>query len=215
MQPVAMHCDLECPPAALLFGCIQEMGAHRSNPVLELLRDIPVFEQGSKYPQPALVFGDEGWRSYYHSHSTADADVGEHGHFHLFTRTGQGWAHLAAVAMDLEGQPLRWVMTNRWVTGGSDWRDRNSLLAAVDALIPSKEPDVLRQWLACLLKLYQPELGDLLDARDAQVACLLQGRCKEEVLDDRTLYELASMPIDLNAKLASQLTGENSYDSWL
>ena len=209
MQPLATHCRVECPPAALLFVCIQKMGAHRSNPVLELLRDIPTFVRGGKYPQPPLAFGEDGWRSYYHSHSIADADVREHGHFHLFTRKGQGWAHLAALAMDLEGQPLRWVMTNRWVTS-NDWSDRNSLLAAINALTPSEEPDVLRQWLVSLLKLYQTELGDLLEARDARIAGLLQGRSKDEVLDDRTLYELAGMPIDLAAKLTSQLTGESS-----
>ena len=208
MQPLAMHCRVERPPAALLFDCIQKMGAHRSNPVLELLRDIPTFVEGGKYPQPPLAFGKDGWRSYYHSHSIADADVREHGHFHLFTRKGQGWAHLAALSMDLEGQPLRWVMTNRWVTG-SDLCDRNSLLAAINSLVPSQEPDVLRQWLVSLLKLYQTELGDLLDARDVRIACLLQGRSKDEVLDDRALYELACTPIDLTAKLNSQLTGES------
>jgi len=209
VQPVAMHCRVEDPPATQLFDCIQHMGARRSNPVLELLRDLPAFVQGEKYPQPALAFGEDRWRCYYHSHSMADADVREHGHFHLFTRTGQGWAHLAALAMDLEGQPLRWVMTNRWVTDG-DWRDRNSLLASIHALLPAEEPDVLRRWLTSLLKLYQPELGDLLDARDARIAGQLQGRSRDKVLDDRTLYELVSMPIDLTAKLTSQLTGENS-----
>ncbi|MGB5260570.1 MAG: hypothetical protein WBO34_08630 [Gammaproteobacteria bacterium] len=209
MQPVAMQCRVERPPAALLFDCIQNMGAQRSNPVLELLRDVPEFILGKKYPQPALAFGEDGWRTYYHSHSMAGADVSEHGHFHLFTRNEHGWAHLAALAMDLEGQPSRWIMTNRWVTG-SDWSDRNSLLPAINALIPSGEPDVLRQWLVSLLKLYQPELGDLLDARDARIAGLREGRSKDEVLDDRTLYELACMPIDLTAKLTSRLTGENS-----
>jgi hypothetical protein len=203
-----MHSRVECPPAAQLFDCIQKMGATRSNPVLELLQDIPIFVQGGKYPQPALAFGKGSWRSYYHSHSIADTDVREHGHFHLFTRKGQGWAHLAALAMDVEGQPLRWVISNRWITG-SDWYDRNSLLAAINSLVPSEEPDLLRQWLASLLKLYQTELGDLLDARDARLASLLQGRSKDEVLDDRTLYELAGMPIDLTAKLTSQLSGES------
>jgi hypothetical protein len=138
----------------------------------------------------------------------ADADVREHGHFHLFTRKGQGWAHLAALAMDPEGQPLRWVMTNRWVTG-SDWRDRNDLLTAINALVPAEETDLLRQWLASLLTLYQVELGDLLDARDARITDLLQGRSREEVLDDHTLYELACLPIDLTAKLTAQLAGES------
>ena len=205
MQPVAMQSRVEHTHAALLFDCIQNMGELRSNPVLELLRDIPTFVQGVKYPQPALAFGKDDWRSYYHSHSMADDDVREHGHFHLFTRTGAGWAHLAALAMDLEGQPLRWVMTNRWVTG-SDWGDRNSLLLAIDALVPSEEPDILRQWLVSLLTFYRAELGDLIDARDARIDDLGEERSKGEVLDDRTLYELACMPIDLAAKLTSRLT---------
>ena len=205
MQPVAMQCRVERTTAAMLFDCIQKMGTLRSNPVLELLRDIPAFVQGEKYPQPALTFGNDGWRSYYHSHPVTDADVREHGHFHLFTRKAGGWAHLAALSMDQEGQPLRWFITNRWVTG-SDWTDRNNLLAAINALMPPEEPDVLRQWLASLLKFYQPELGDLLDARDARIDGLREGRSRDEVLGDRSLYELASMPIDLTAKLTSLLT---------
>jgi hypothetical protein len=212
VQPLAINRHAEYPPAALLFACIQEMGERRSNPVLELLKDIPSFVQGTKYPQPALAFGDNRWRGYYHSHSMADADVREHGHFHLFTRFAgneQDWAHLAALAMDGEGQPIRWFVTNRWVTG-SDWADRDRLLAAVDALAPANEQYVLCQWLTSLLKLYTTELGDLLDARDARITDLLQGRPKDAVLDDRSLYELACMPVDLAAKLTLQLTGESS-----
>ena len=207
MQPLAMPSRVEDSPAALLFGCLQKLGARDSNPVLELLRDIPTFVQGDKYPQPALAFGAGNWRSYYHSHCVADTDLREHGHFHLFTRKGEGWAHLAALAMDVEGQPLRWIITNRWVTG-SDWHDRNSLLAAIRALAPAEEPDLLRQWLTSLLTTYQRELGELLTARDTTIAGRLQGQAVEEVLDDRSLYELASLPINLAAKLAAQLNGE-------
>ena len=100
------------------------------------------------------------------------------------------------------------ITTNRWVTG-SDLCDRNSLLAAINSLVPSEEADVLRQWLVSLLKLYQTELGDLLDARDVRITRLLQGRSKDEVLEDRALYEMDCTPIDLTAKLTSQLAGES------
>lgn len=208
MQPLAVdeHAG-QFPPAVLVFNAVHTMGEHHSNPVLELLQDVDVFVQGRKYPQPALTFGDDRWRVYYHSHSPADSDAAEHGHFHLFTRHGQSWAHLAALSMDREGQPLRWFMTNRWVTG-SDWGERGVLLASVDVLVAEDEPDVLRGWLASLLKLYRDELGDLLEVRDARVAERLRGRNKDEVLDDRSLYELANRPVDVAAKLISQLTGE-------
>ena len=196
-------------PAVLVFNAVRQMGEQHSNPVLELLQDVDVFVQGRKYPQPAMAFGNDRWRTYYHSHSLTDADdAAEHGHFHLFTRHGQDWAHLAALAMDREGQPLRWFITNRWVTG-SDWGECGSLLAAIDRLVPGNEPDVLRQWLAGVLKFYRDELGDLLDARDARITERLQGRNRDEVLDDRSLYELVGRPVDLATKLISQLKGDS------
>lgn len=208
MQPLAGYGQSWLPPAAQVLECIQQMGERHSNPVLELLQDVADFVQGGKYPQPALVFGDAGWRSYYHSHSMPDADAGEHGHFHLFTRNGRGWMHLAALAMDRDGQPLRWFITNRWVTG-SDWGERGNLVSAIDALVPANEPDLLRQWLTGLLKLYKSELDGLLDTRDSRIAELLPGRSQDDVFGDRTLYELACRPVDLAAKLTSQLTGES------
>ena len=209
MQPLAISCQEAVPPAVQLFECIRQLGKQRSNPVYELLRDVPTFVRGDKYPQPALTFGEDHWRSYYHSHSTAGADAGEHGHFHLFTRNGKGWAHLAGLSMDPEGQPLRWFVTNGWVTGG-DWLKRSSLPGAISLLTPSDETDVLRQWLASLLKVYQGELDDLLRVRDTHMADLLQRRPEHEVLGDRSLYELACKPVDLTAKLTSLLTGESS-----
>ena len=207
MQSLAANRYAGYPPAALLFDCIRQLGERHSNPVLELLRDVPRFVQGGKYPQPALAFGEGRWRSYYHSHATAQASTGEHGHFHLFSQHPDGWAHLAALAMDRDGQPLRWIITNRWVTGG-EWGQRDALLAAIDALVPANEPDLLRRWLAGLLQLYAGEFGDLLAARDARIDDLLQGRSPDEILDDRSLYELARAPIDLSEKLTSLLTGE-------
>jgi hypothetical protein len=207
VQPLAISCD-EVPSAVQLFDCIRQLGQQGSNPVYELLRDVPTFVRGDKYPQPALTFGEDRWRTYYHSHLAADADAGEHGHFHLFTRIGKGWAHLAGLSMDAEGQPLRWFVTNGWVTGGC-WFERCSLPGAISLLAPSDEPDVLRRWLASLLQVYQGELHDLLRVRDIHVTDLQQRRPEHQVLGDRSLYELACEPVDLTAKLTSLLTGES------
>ena len=74
---------------------------------------------------------------YYHSHR----NNGEHGHFHLFLRRGgmppqvaplfydqrnctlndiDTYAHIIAISMDHEGQPIGLFTTNKWVTG-EDW----------------------------------------------------------------------------------------------
>ena len=216
MQPLTSLDDtVETSTAAaalMVLGCIRQYGADRSNPVLDVLQETPDFVQQRKYPQPPLEFAGGHGRAYYHSHPLADGHPQEHGHFHLFLRHGFGtakedWAHLAALAMDKEGQPVRWFATNRWVTGG-DWAERSWLLAGVDALAPEREAAVLQRWLTAMLRLYRSELEALLDTRDARLADLPAASCGEERTEDRCVYELAQVPVDLVAKLASQLTGE-------
>ena len=198
--------------ARAVFGCVRSFAASASNPVLALLKEVRRFEQGRKYPQPPLAFGAGRWRAYYHSHPLAGCPAQEHGHFHLFvlgdhSRGVPVWTHLAALAMDREGQPLRWFATNRWVTGGA-WGERDWLVHALDALAPDEEPETLQRWLAAMAQLYRPELAELLEQRDAQLARARGGRAADELLGDRRLYELAEASIDLGLKLTSQLRGE-------
>jgi hypothetical protein len=201
------------PSAAhMVFDCIQRFGDASSNPVLEVLKDVPDFAQGQKYPQPALAFAAGCWRTYYHSHPLTGGGAEEHGHFHLFVQHDDAadepaWTHLAALAMDRDGQPLRWFATNRWVTGGQ-WGEHDRLLSAVDALAPMSEQGILQQWLVAMVQLYRAELDALLCSRDAQLAGRLCACPAEQVLADRSLYELAQSPIDLRSKLTSQLRGE-------
>jgi len=198
--------------ARLVFDCIQRFGDAAGNPVLEVLKGVPDFIQGQKYPQPALAFAGGRCRTYYHSHPLTGVEPAEHGHFHLFVQhddavSDPAWTHLAALAMDRDGQPLRWFATNRWVTGGP-WGEHERLLSAVDALAPASEQGILPQWLAAMMQLYRTELDALLCSRDAQLVRRLAACPAEQVLADRSLYELAQSPIDLRLKLTSQLRGE-------
>lgn len=215
MQSLARAANTTRPVASaarLVFDCIQRFGDASSNPVLDVLKDAPDFIQGQKYPQPALAFAGGRWRTYYHSHPLTGVEPEEHGHFHLFVQHDEAdgepaWTHLAALAMDRDGQPLRWFATNRWVTGGQ-WGEHERLLSAVDALAPASEPGVLQQWLAAMMQLYRTELDTLLCSRDAQLVGRLAACPAEQVLADRSLYELAQSPVDLRLKLTSQLKGE-------
>jgi hypothetical protein len=197
--------------ALTVLDCVQRFGANQGNPVLDVLQGVPNFELNQKYPQPPLEFAAGRGRAYYHSHPLGSAAPEEHGHFHLFIRWDRGvgedsWAHLAALAMDRDGQPLRWFATNRWVTGGT-WAQRDWLLTGVDALEPEGETALLQRWLTAMLKLYRPELERLLAARDAHFADQPDTASGGAAMEDRSLYDLAQAPVDLLAKLAAQLTG--------
>lgn len=205
MNPDESHHDA----ARVIFDCVQRMGDQATNAVLLALGDSREMRKGQKYPQAPLVFADGRWRAYYHSHALATGSAGEHGHFHIFvaSRGDSGrdqWAHLAGLAMDQEGQPLRWFVTNRWVTAGP-WARRDVLLAGIECLQPTAGDSLLVQWLMAMVCLYKTDIAGLLDARDDSILKAMHHASMDKVLTDRSLYELAEIRIDLLLRLQKQL----------
>jgi len=195
--------------AQALFACVQRMADQSTNAVLLVLGENREVTEGQRYPQPALSFADGHWRAYYHSHALATALASEHGHFHIFTggdqRGPDQWSHVAGLAMDLEGQPLRWFVTNRWVTAGS-WGRRDALRAGLECLQPAAGNSLVTQWLTAMLCLYAADIDELLRARDDRLQCAMQNRSMDQVLADRSLYELAETRIDLVSTLQRLLS---------
>lgn len=163
------------------------------------------FEVLRHYPERDVVDASAGTRFYYHAHRLDDP---EHGHFHLFVhgrRPGE-FMHLAALSLDVNGQPVRWFTTNRWVTG-EHWRPAAQLLPHLrrwqvrtgGRLAP------VASWLNAMVALYADELAQLLRERDARMAPLLQGRRRAEteaVFEDRSLDVLSTCPALLAPKIS-------------
>jgi hypothetical protein len=163
------------------------------------------FEVLRHYPERDVVDATAGTRFYYHAHRLDDP---EHGHFHLFVhgqRAGE-FMHLAALSLDVNGQPMRWFTTNRWVTG-EHWRPAAQLLPHLrrwhvrtgGRLAP------VATWLNAMVALYADELAQLLRERDARMAPLLQGRSRagcEAVLEDRSLDVISECPALLATKIS-------------
>lgn len=191
--------------AEQLLATLHGFSEQRSNPVLSVIGEARQLVAERKYPDPALVFGAGDWRAYYHFHDTEQAN--EHGHFHVFTRAGEDaveWAHVAALGMDAQGQPLRWFAVNAWVSRDA-WLPSGSLADALIELGAAADDELLAAWLASMLGLYADELAALWQQRDEAVARAANGRALAEVLQDRALYELGARPIDLQSRLESVL----------
>ena len=203
MLSVANHSDFE--PRAWLFDCVQRLATHKSNPVLEVLRNVAVVEQEHKYPEHGLAFAGNGVRAFYHCHDAVSRPAEEHGHFHLFLHCGgereplQNWAHLAGLSMDRLGQPLRWFTVNRWVSGGP-WRGAPELAACMEQNMTTEGLVLVETWLLAILAVYQLELMLLLNERDQTLAQLKTGADDQAVLEDRRYYELSACAIDLLTK---------------
>ncbi len=167
------------------------------------------FEALRHYPARDVVDATHGTRFYYHAHGGAlrwGSDAApEHGHFHLFwDGPGPGaHRHMAALALDAHGQPLRWFTTNRWVTAGH-WASAQELIARLPAFRLAARGGrlaPLARWLTAMVQLFADELAALLRARDAALEPHLRQRPAELVWEDRTLEVLSVADATLAPRL--------------
>jgi len=159
-----------------------------------LLRDEGTFYEWEHFPAGDIYDSVSGAQYFYHAHGTAPKSVGEggkfhnllpsphsgaqrpaseHGHFHTFLRTADSSVacHVIAIAMDYQGRPNRLFTVNRWVTE-EGWADAPQLVALLDRFVvdlprPSRW---VNRWLAALLRLFRPQIEDLLRQRDRTIA---------------------------------------------
>lgn len=185
---------------------LQEMANTQTNAVLQVLVDVKQVETERRYPESGLFFADKHWRAFYHCHEAASMHPDEHGHFHIFTDLGdESWAHVAGLSIDSNGQPLQWFMVNRWVTDGV-WLQQENFFQQLALMITSDEFEgLVANWLVSLLQLYRTALFDLLEKRDTVIASHLKDQSGLQVFDDRNIYVLATLPINLQATLEYNL----------
>lgn len=157
----------------------------------ETLRDTARVVQWEHAPQGDVFDPGSGAQWYYHCHPRADgAQPDEHGHYHLFLRPEgrEGPVHhLIALSVDAMGRPLRFFTVNHWVVGG-DWLPA----APTIALLPRFDAHVARpgylvnRWLTAMLRLHQPRVAALIEARDTAIAAHRPAGGADP-LDDRAL----------------------------
>jgi hypothetical protein len=115
--------------------------------------------------------------------------------------------HLAAIAIDAGGEPVRLFTTNRWVTGET-WYRAEDAIAMLDrfALATEHPSAVLNRWIVAMLRLFRPHIAKLLRDRDNEVM-VWRRRRRAHVFDDRRLEITSSLDIDLDARLAAVAAG--------
>lgn len=173
------------------------------------------FTAWQHYPFGDVVNGPWRARWYYHAHGSETANQVEHGHFHLFVgrqafsrsvrpsivppdrrRPRPSAVHIAALSVGLDGLPLAWFATNRWVT--DEWLYPAGEVARriPDITFAGDNGDPLvNDWLTAMLHASQAPLAALLAERDA----LLAGN--DPAGENRAMEIVAQLPIDLDLLL--------------
>ena len=178
------------------------------NVVGEVLRGQGEFYEWDHFPKGDVYDPETHSQYYYHAHP-AELRGGEHGHFHTFLRPkgmppaiepapladyappegdNDALSHLIGISMDQHGYPIRLFTTNRWVTG-EVWYAADNVIAMLDRFhMDLASPSLpVNIWITALLRLFRPDIEELVRARDQKVAARRQRNPDTNVYEDRDL----------------------------
>jgi hypothetical protein len=172
------------------------------------------------YPDDDARDSETRSRWYYHVHPPGSRSKDEHGHFHLFLHRTQMdkaaepmaqpelgdeapalMTHIAGLAIDHNGIPIRWFTVNRWVTDEFMY-PAAVMMAHLDRynVDNTEEDPTVNCFLTAMVALYRNELAQILSERDAKLIEIGAGP------DNLDMYEtenevLSTCAIDLDAKM--------------
>ena len=174
------------------------------------------------YPDGDVYDAEYFSQYYFHDHPMTVEWPDVRGHFHTFLRLpeleddGSDTAHdlltdglqepplchLIGVAVDGVGYPIRLFTTNRWVTG-----ENRQPAARLIGLLQHFEVDhthpswAVNVWITNLLRMYRPQIEDLLHGRDRVVAAHSQRQPGSDPWEDESLEIPSSLDIHLSQQI--------------
>lgn len=204
--------------AADATECGAALAHNGTNPVTAVLDGAEVVEEWIHFPPGDLIDAGTHSEYYYHCHAPQERAPGEHGHFHTFVRPKRlapelisfpmpagdnpadeaAWiVHLVGITTGASGQVIRLFTTNRWVTG-EVWYEADAVIALLDHFeIAVENPSHdLNRWITAIIRMFRPQIADLIHARDAKVAEFKAAYPESNVFEDHRLRVTSEMPVD-------------------
>ncbi len=185
-----------------VLECYRVLQKSNSNVVAEILRGQGEFYELDHYPKGDVWDSATHSQYFYHSHRD-----GEHGHFHTFLREkgmpedcrpvkqseakfmrerDDKISHIIAISMNHAGFPIRLFTTNRWITA-DNWYKADDVIQMLDRFemdlaSPSWPVNI---WLTAMLRLFRPQIVELVRKRDATVTNWQQEHPDVDAFEDR------------------------------
>ncbi len=206
-----------------VLECYRVLQNTGDNIVGEVLRDQGKFYEWNHYPKGDVYDHETHAQHFYHAHPQ-ELRSGEHGHFHTFLRAkgmpkgakpapydgdvewpkgDDALSHLIAISMDRKGFPIALFTTNRWVTGET-WYAAGDVRAMLDRfVIDHAQPSwPVNRWITAMLRLFRPQIEELVDERDAAVEAWRRKYPDRDVFEDRKLEISSRQPVDVEKRIA-------------
>jgi hypothetical protein len=113
-------------------------------------------------------------------------------------------SHLIGISMDAYGFPIRLFTTNRWVTG-EVWYRADDVITMLDLfVIDHANPSwPVNRWVSGMIRLFQPEIADLVIERDATIERWREQHTDEDVFEDRELDATSALDISVEDQVAA------------
>ena len=104
--------------------------------------------------------------------------------------------------MDRQGVPVKLFTTNRWVTA-DNWYAASDVKVMLDRFeIDLAHPSwPVNVWITAMLRLFRPQILELIDGRDRAVADWRASHPDVDVFEDRDLEITCYMDIDVEAQV--------------
>lgn len=198
--------------------CYRVLEKTGSNVVAEVLRGQGEFFEFDHYPEGDVYDPETHSQIFYHSHRE-----GEHGHFHTFLREegmptscqpvkqsnadymkerDDKLSHLIAISMNRAGFPIRLFTTNRWITA-DNWYTADDVINMLDRFEmdlswPSWPANI---WATAMLRLFRPQIEELIRERDTAVADWQKKHPGNDVFEDREIDITSVRKISVSAQI--------------
>ena len=203
--------------------CYRVLGKTGDNVVGELLRHQGTFYEWNHFPKGDIYDHATHSQYFYHAHVKGQRK-GEHGHFHTFLRAkgmpagvapiandgeaewpegDKALSHLIGISMDPKGFPIELFSVNRWVTGET-WYTAEDVISLIDLFhIDQASPSwPANKWVTAMLRLFHPQIIDLVRKRDVAVADWQRKYPDRDVYEDRELEITSTTAISVNNQIA-------------
>ena len=203
--------------------CYRVLGNTNDNVVGELLRHQGTFYEWNHYPKGDIYDHATHSQYFYHAHVKGQRK-GEHGHFHTFLRAkgmpagvapiaydgeaewpggDKALSHLIGISMDPKGFPIGLFSVNRWVTGET-WYTAEDVISLIDLFhIDHASPSwPANKWVTAMLRLFHPQIIDLVRKRDVTVAGWQRKYPDRDVYEDRELEITSTTAISVDKQIA-------------
>jgi hypothetical protein len=207
-----------------VLNCQRVLTKTGDNIVAEVLRGAGTFYEWRHYPPGDIYDAEYHAQYYYHAHPEEERVSGEHGHFHTFLRPlgmppgvapaplpdlkepaseNDALSHLVGISMDRAGLPIRLFTTNRWVTGET-WYAAGDVVRMLDCfVIDHARPSwVANRWITALMRMFRPQIVELLHARDAEIQRRRSSAPQVNVFEDHGLEVASEMRVSIEDQIA-------------